>query len=116
MYACSALCATGFYSCCDEKCEQVSSQKICNHHGQKEEDDDNCDDCQKDHLAFFGTISQYHFIKTIDIKIFQPLVAIVLSKEIIQPVISPDLAFVFTGFHPPPPKENIRTLIQSFLI
>ena len=73
------------------------------------------DGCQKEHLIFFGTIGQYHFVKADAAKVFQPVVE-VPSKEIIKPVISTEIAFAYTGFHPPPPKENILILIQSFLI
>ncbi len=113
-HVCAALCASGLYSCCNEKsdCCKEKLKSCCDKSEKKEKHDD----CQKDHLAFFGTIGQYHFIKSIDTKVFHPPVSILISKIIKQPVISSDIKFAYTGFHPPPPKDGIRVLIQNFLI
>ena len=113
-HMCSALCASGFYSCSSEKpdCCKNQHKSYCN----KNDKDEKHNNCQKDHLAFFSTIGQYHFIKVIDTKNFQPPIAILISKTINQPIISSDIKFAYSGFHPPPPKVEIRVLIHSFLV
>ncbi len=115
-HVCSSLCATGIYSCCSEKVESNKQVHKCSCHKSKKTEKQQDDGCQKEHLSFFGTIGQYHFVKAIDTKVIQPQIAILISKIIIQPIISSDIAFAYTGFHPPPPKDEIRILIQSFLI
>ena len=113
-HLCAAFCASGIYSCCKET-EQVKDccKKSCCDEKKNEKQDDGC---QKEHLAMLTTLGQFHFLKTVDAKIFQPLVSILISKQYSHPVISADLVFAYNGFHPPPPKENIIILKQSFLI
>ena len=114
-HVCAALCASGAYSCCTEKgeCCKQDHKSCCD---KKEKTEKHSDGCEKDHLTFFSTIGQYHFLKAIDSKIIQPQVAILISKIIKQPIISSEIEFAYTGFHLPPPKDEIIIFIQSFLI
>lgn len=110
---CGLLCF-GVYSCCNET-EQVKDccKKSCCDEKKNEKHEDGC---QKEHLAMFTTLGQFHFLKTVDAKIFQQLVSNLFVKENSASIVSSDLHFAFNGFHPPPPKQEIIILIQSFLI
>ena len=111
---CAALCASGIYSCCDEKqaVKDCCRKTCCDEKKTKEP----CSDCQEEHLTFFTTIGQYHFVKAIDAKIFQPFISILISNKFINPVNSTEILFSFNGFHPPPLKENIIILQHRLLI
>ena len=114
-HLCAAACATGFYSCCgnsNEVADCCKKKSCC----EKSETKDRHSGCQKEHLTMFSTLGQYHFVKSISPKVYQPLVAMVPTIKIIQPVLTSELFFTYNGFHPPPPRENILALIQSFLI
>lgn len=101
------------YSCCSDGNEIADCcKKSCDENKNKKQDSG----CQKEHLALFGTFGQFHFIKSIKAKIFQPLVSLLNTEKNILSVISTEIHFAFNGFHPPPPKENIIILNQSFLI
>ena len=116
MHLCSALCAIG-------------SDGLC---GKEDNDNDNCKkacctnekdadgkkhDCQDMHFAFFNTTGQFAQAKAdISFKPFQSLVAVVTPLFIIQPVADNKNLFGYNGFHPPPPKADIRIFIQSFQI
>lgn len=113
-HLCAAFCAYGIYSCCNEK-EEVKDccKKSCCNEKKNEKHDDGC---QKEHLTFFGTVGQYHFVKTIDAKNFHPIITVLIAEKNIHPVTTAEELFAFNGFHPPPPKENIVILQQRFLI
>lgn len=113
-HVCAALCASGIYSCCGESKELPDCcKKSCCDKGKGSSKDSGC---QKEHLAVFGTFGQFHFVKTIEAKIFQPVVYVINTEKNIQSVVSSELHFAFNGFHPPPPKEDIIILEQQFLI
>ena len=99
-HLCAALCATGTYSCCDKKpacCKQIQNS-CCD----KSNEEKNCNDCQKEHLTFFNTIGQYHFIYVIDMKIIQSNIVALISKTILHSEMKHSILFAHTGFHPPP--------------
>ena len=108
-YICSAFCS-------------IESQCI-SHHGKIEK---NCcaneesghgekNDCQKDHLAFLKTVGQFHAYDTTPLeKAFE--CDLISFNQIDEKEISLNNADYFTGFHPPPPKDGIPVIIQSFLI
>ena len=113
-HVCAALCASGMYSYCGESKElpDCCKKSCC----EKEKGSSKDSGCEKEHLVVFGTFGQFHFVKTIEAKIFQPVVYIVSTEKNIQALVAAELHFAFNGFHPPPPKEDIIILEQQFLI
>lgn len=111
-HLCSFCCSTGIFSCCGDDCadEQHEHHDDADHH-------DADGGCQTEHFAFFQTVGQYQAIHAdAAAKVFQPLIALILPAEILQPKDIFHTAEIYTGFHPPPPRDNIHILIQSFLI
>ena len=108
MHLCSFGCATGIISCCGE--EQEDHCSATSHH----ENEDG--DCQKDHLTFFSTVGQNQVLTAEVIKYFPLVIAINCPAEINQPKDVFHISEIYTGFHPPPPKKDVRIFIQSFLI
>jgi len=111
-HLCSFCCSTGILSCCGDGCadeKEHHEANACHHENEG-------DDCQKDHLAFFNTIGQSNVLHADVAKVFQSLIAVILPVETVQPKDVFYTAVIYTGFHPPPPKENLRILIQSFQI
>ena len=113
-YVCSALCSI------ENSCISISKpiEKDCCHHdenGQKEGSDDG--DCQKDHMAFLQTIGQFHSYDAVIItKVFQQVDIINVHTDLFTYLPSDSKIFAFTGFRPPPPKDGIPVIVQSFLI
>ena len=73
--------------------------------------------CQKNHVSFFKTAGKYFTAHELpEFNIFQSLPAITypaLNLEAIQHHFS---SFYNTGFHPPPPNDEVRIPINSFQI
>lgn len=116
MHLCSALCATGSGGCCDKEddgnCPEDKS--YCSH---EEKSNDNDHDCQALHFSFFGTTGQFPSEKSVDvIKVFPSVVAVITPLLNLLPVSQNKIAVAYNGFHPPPPKADIRIFIQSFQI
>lgn len=112
MHACSTLCATTSHGCCGKEVED--DDKCC----QNEKNSDNKDNgCQNMHFAFFNTTGQFAQAKAdISFKPTQSLVAVVIPLFIIEPTVISKTNCAYNGFHPPPPKADIRIFIQSFQI
>lgn len=108
-YICSTFCS--FDGQCLPQRDKV--EKDCCSHEHKEQSHDH--DCQKDHMAFLKTVGQYHSydICTAD-KIFE--CDLIKFYQDDPQYISFNGEEFFTGFHPPPPKNGIPVLVQSFLI
>ena len=115
-HLCSALCATGLQGCCG--IENADSSHCKNECCKKEKDNDGKQsDCQDTHASFFKTTGQFASEKSDDaIKFFQSLIAVITPSFTILPVEKTKDIFVYTGFHPPPPKADIRIAIRSFQI
>lgn len=117
MHFCSSLCATGAGSCCgkeDNESDHCKKKSCCS---DKNKSEGKSQDCQGFHLSFFNTTGQFASDKSPDaIKGFQSLVAVVIHAFNILPVTQTKSFIVDNGFHPPPPKTDIRIFIQSFLI
>lgn len=113
-YVCSALCSI------ENNCLTINKpvEKDCCHHeenGQKKGSDDG--DCQKDHMAFLKTVGQFHSYDAISIaKVFQQVDLYNVHKDLFEYIPSDSKTFAFTGFRPPPPKDGIPVIVQSFLI
>ncbi len=115
MHICSAFCATGVDFCCSEGDEGNNCEKSCS--AQEEKSANPKPDCQDLHFSFFNATGQYAFAKSIDtVKVFFTIVQIVTPILNILPVSHREDIFAFNGFHPPPPKSDIRIFINSFLI
>ena len=113
-HLCAGLCASGFYSCCNDGNEIADCcKKSC---GDKKKSNSSDSGCQKEHLAMFSTIGQFHFVKAIEEKFFQPFVLTVSVGKNIQPEISAEVLFAFNRFHPPTAKKNMIIFQQCFLI
>ncbi len=116
MHVCSALCATSAHGCCGKEDNDTDhcKKECCKH---EKEPDGKKGDCQDMHLSFFSTTGQFSQVKAdISLNPFQSLVAIVTPLFIIQPTATSKNVFAYSGFHPPPPKADIRIFIQSFQI
>ena len=116
MHVCSALCATSAHGCCgkDDKDNDHGKKECCKH---EKESDEKEHDCQDMHLSFFSTTGQFAQAKAdISFKPFQSLIAVVTPLFIIQPTATSKNVFAYCGFHPPPPKADIRIFISSFQI
>lgn len=116
MHLCSALCAAGSGDCCgkedndNDHCEKA----CCNDEKGK---DEKKPDCQDLHFSFFKTTGQFQSDKTVEaIKLFPSFIALIPPVLIFQLVSQNKDVFAYNGFHPPPPKADIRIFIQSFLI
>lgn len=116
MHVCSFVCASGAGSCCSKmKGEKTSFKKECCKH--KKSSENKKGGCQDIHLSFFNTSGQFAQDNTFDvIKSFAPSVALVFQSLNIFSVLQDKAAFAENGFHPPPPKPDIRIFIQSFII
>ena len=117
MHLCSAWCATGYSGCCGreqathkEQCHKSCCNKSENH------STGDAKDCQAAHVAFFTTTGQFfsgfskEIPKTLDILIST------LSPQKSLPASHAEIIVAFNGFDPPPPKEEVRILINSFQI
>ncbi len=72
-------------------------------------------DCQKDHMAFLKTVGQFHAYDAPPLeKVFE--CDLINFPQIDIHYISYNNQEFATGFHPPPPKDGISVLVQSFLI
>ena len=112
MHVCSALCATSSHGCCGK--EDNDKKECCKH---EKKSDGETKDCQEMHFAFFNTTGQFSLAKSdISLKSFQSLVAVITPILLIAPVSECRNIFVYNGFHPPPPKADIRIFISSFQI
>lgn len=116
MYVCSGLCAAGSsVGCCGEKTEDTTSHKDCCDHNQNDKTDHQDNDCYTLHSSFFSATGQFASGQTPDGKIIQSVVAI-LPAAVTMPIEQVQKVFAYTGFHAPPPKTDIRLVIQSFQI
>ena len=114
MHLCSALCATGVGGCCGKEDNDNCKKSCCSDEKKSDEKDH---DCQALHLSFFNTTGQFQSEKSVDgVKVFPSLVAVFNPLLNILPVSQNKYAFAYNGFHPPPPKADIRIFIQSFQI
>ena len=114
MHVCSALCATSSHGCCEKEDNDNDKKECCKH---EKESDGETKDCQDMHFAFFNTTGQFSLAKfDISLKSFQSLVAVTTPILLIAPVSECKNIFVYNGFHPPPPKADIRIFISSFQI
>ena len=114
MHVCSALCATSVHGCCGQEDNDNDKRECCKH----EKDSDGKEkDCQDMHLSFFNTTGQFALVKVDNLlKPFQSLVAAITPLFIVVPTTTIKNVFAYNGFHPPPPKANIRIFISSFQI
>ncbi|MEO8087847.1 MAG: hypothetical protein ABI763_13570 [Bacteroidota bacterium] len=116
MHVCSAMCATGTRSCCeieDNDCDDCIKD-CCQH---KENSEKKEHDCQDTHLSFFSTTGQYAKVKVdLSFNPTQQVVEVFTFLYAFAPIEKAKNIFAYTGFHPPPPKEDTRILIQSFQI
>lgn len=116
MHLCSALCAAGSSGCCGKK------ENKNDHHKKSccqttKENDGKKHDCQDMHFAFFNTTGQFASEKSVDaINPFQTFIAFVIPVFNELSVSQNKNAFAYYGFHPPPPKKDIRIFIRSFQI
>ena len=110
-HLCSFRCSIGLFACCNEGDTEEPVQKSgsCHH-------EDSSGNCQGNHLAFFKTIGQYHFLQADTVTDLQSLIAVLFSDQIFYPKDIFHTAEIYTGFHPPPPKAGTRIIIQSFQI
>ena len=114
MHLCSALCATGAGGCCGKEDDDHDKKSCCSHEKKSDSKDH---DCQNMHFAFFNTTGQFAQAKAdISFKTFQSLIAVVTTLFFIQSITENKNLFGYNGFHPPPPKADIRIFIQSFQI
>ena len=114
MHLCSALCATGAGGCCD-KADNDNFKKSCCSDDNKSDEKDH--DCQALHLSFFNTTGQFQSEKSDSaVKVFPNLIAVFTPLLNILLVSQNEDVFAYNGFHPPPPKANIRIFIQCFQI
>ena len=115
-HLCSALCATGLQGCCGK---EDNDNDLCKKECCKHEKDNNgkSHDCQDMHFAFFNATGQFAQAKAdISFKPNHSLIAVISPLFIIQPTATSKNIFAYSGFHPPPPKVDIRIFIQSFQI
>lgn len=95
--------------------QKGSGAQSCCHHEKKQSK--GTDDCQASHIAFFSTTGKYFTNLNIEItKPFFNLVEFQFSPVLLPPPDTDYTVLAHNGFHPPPPNEEIRILIQSFLI
>ena len=114
MHVCSALCATSAHGCCGKEDTDHCKKECCKH---EKKSDGKEHDCQNMHLSFFSVTGQFAQVKAdISVKPFQNLIAVVTPLLIVQPTATSKNVYAYSGFHPPPPKEDIRIFIQSFQI
>lgn len=115
MYACSGLCAVGSSVCCGKDAKSATSTKACCDH--KEKARHNEKDCYDLHSSFFSATGQFSPEKALNsFTVFQNIVALLPSANNIYPVEQNQAAFAYNGFYSPPPRTDIRLLIQSFQI
>ena len=112
MHVCSALCATGVKGCCDKG--DSDNDNCCEH----EKGSDSRDhDCQDIHFAFFNTTGQFSQVKTdILFNTIQPLFSVDFPSFTRIAFSESKSILPYNGFHPPPPKPDIRISMQSFQI
>ena len=114
MHVCSALCATSSHGCCGKEDDDKCKKDYCESESNSDHKDNGCQDM---HFAFFNTTGQFAQAKAdISFKPFQQLVAVITPLFNITPVGENKNIFVYNGFHPPPPKADIRIFISSFQI
>ena len=114
MHVCSVLCATSGNGCCGKEDSDHNKKECCKHKKESEGKEHNC---QGLHLSFFNTTGQFSQVKAdISLKPFLSLIAVVTPLFIIQPTVTNENIFAYCGFHPPPPKADIRIFISSFQI
>ncbi len=113
-FLCSALCAVSADGCCGKEENEHHGKSCCSH--EKDSDEKN-GDCQNMHLAFFKTLGQFASGQTVDaIKVFHTFISVVTPLFNVLPVSQNKFFLAYSGFHPPPPKADIRIFIQSFQI
>ncbi len=114
-YACSGLCSVNLTGCGEEK-QQLSdccSRPASTTDNQEEPEPD----CQEEHFAFLQTLAQFHSFSTFEITQIVSVLDNGFSTSVGLPMFTNYSTIqVFTGFVPPPPKDGIPVLIQSFLI
>lgn len=113
-FFCSAFCAVSTDGCCGKEEKEHHDKSCCSN---ENDSDEKKNDCQDKHLAFFKTLGQFVSEKSIDAtKVLHTIVAMVISVFNLPPVSENKSPLAFNGFHPPPPKGDIRIFIQSFQI
>jgi hypothetical protein len=112
---CSAACAIGGDKCCSSKQETAGHKKSCC--SKKSKQNKPTGNCQDEHLAFFKTVGKYHSVQAVaELKVFESIPPIIYPVFNLMPVEINFSFFANTGFHPPPPNDEVRILIHSFQI
>lgn len=115
---CSAVCAIGISSCCNEmkagKKDCCKNKSCCSQEpmcGKQE------NSCQKNHVSFFKTVGKYFTANELtEFNVFQLLPAITFRALNLEAIQNHFSSFYNTGFHPPPASGETRILIRSFQI
>jgi hypothetical protein len=114
MHLCSAICAVGIGGCCGKEDVGSCHKSCCSHKEKSPAKDHHCQDL---HFAFFNATGQFSQAKAdISFNGFQNLAAVITPLFFVQPIPETKILFAFNGFHPPPPKDDIRIFILSFQI
>ncbi len=117
---CSAVCAVGINYCCTEMkyekpdcCKKKQKSCCANDAGDKNQNNG----CQKKHVSFFKTIGKYFAAHaTIDLQVYQSLLPFTYPELNFQSVENQFSLFNNTGFHPPPPNDEVVVLTHNFRI
>ncbi len=75
------------------------------------------DDCQEDHIAFFNATGKFFTeVNNALAKAFQVVTVVTVHHLFLDFSSAPQFIVAYSGFHPPPPGNDIRISIQSFQI
>lgn len=114
MHVCSVMCSLGGGCSQNQNKEERHHSKSCCDNKNEEGRSNNC---QESHLAFFSNTGQFFVGFNSDVSQASSIVQDISKPTfIVFESVGQETLAEYNGFHPPPPKAGIRTLIQSFQI
>lgn len=113
MHICSAYCGLNGLSCCKDDDNDGDGCHDCSCCKHKKNTDKNC---QIVHFSFFNTIGQYHLTNSNVVPKLPAAIVSVFYSANNMLRFTPNTNFIPFNSHSPPPKQDIRVFIQSFLV
>ncbi|MGP8216389.1 MAG: hypothetical protein ACLQQ4_12540 [Bacteroidia bacterium] len=113
MHLCSAYCGLNGVTCCNDNDNDGDGCHDCSCCKHDKKTDKNC---QTVHFSFFNTVGQYHLANGNVVPKLPSAIVSVLYTAINTQGFTPRTNFIPFNSHSPPPKEDIRVFIKSFLV
>lgn len=113
MHVCSAYCGLNGLSCCKDDDNDGDGCHNCSCCKHEKKTDKNC---QTVHFSFFNTVGQYHLTNGNVVPKLPAAIVSLFNTVINTQGFTSRTNFIPFNSHSPPPKQDIRVFIQSFLV